>query len=456
MRSLFEIAKSGLQSAQHSLSVTSNNIVNADTPGYSRQRVEKSPNGMQMNGYHAGLGVNIDDISRLRDDMNDVLLNKKQQDMGYLEKKAEIYGKLEASMISDYGNDLDSQVGGLFDNFSELASNPQDVSVRNNLMNEARQLTSKLREMSRSTDETSNLVQNFAGKTLDNINSLLSDINELNYSIKQSEAKGQPDHSSLDIRVAKLSELSELVDFESQVTDTGAVQIEIGGRKVLDEDQTYNLKAEVDDVNKKFRLRLDNGYLVEPKGGRIGAEIEMYEEGIPEMKKKLDNIASTLVTEVNKIHSSGYGMDDTTQRSFFNPVGTTAEDIEISRNIIDNPRHIAASDTAGEEGNGEIASRIAELRNENIIGDTGNNQRLSEYTVSAISKPGEELNRLNSTIEARDSEIQMLTMQQEETAGVNIDEELSRMIKFQNSYQGAAKVMNSAQQMYDTLISIVR
>ncbi|SHG13820.1 flagellar hook-associated protein FlgK [Fodinibius roseus] len=456
MRSLFEIAKSGLQSAQHSMSVTSNNIVNADTPGYSRQRVEKSPDGMQMDGYHAGLGVNIDDVSRLRDGMNDVLLNKKKQDMGYLEKKAELYEKLEASVVSDYGEDLDSQVGGLFDNFSELASNPQDVSVRNNLINESQQLTSKLREMSRSTDETSNLVQNFAGKTLDSINSLLGTINELNYSIKQSEAKGQPDHSSLDIRVAKLNELSELVDFESQVTDTGAVQIEIGGRKVLDEDQAYHLKAEVDDVNKKFRLRLENGYVVEPDGGKIGAEIEMYQEGIPEMKEKLNNIASTIVSEVNNIHSSGYGLEDNTQRAFFNPAGTTAEDIELNQALIDNPNHIGASDTAGEAGNGEVASRIADLRNEKIIGDAGDNQRLSEYTVGFISKPGEELSRLNSTIEARDSEIQMLKSQQEQTAGVNIDEELSRMIKFQNSYQGAAKVMNSAQQMYDTLISIVR
>lgn len=456
MKSLFEIAKSGLQSSQRSLSVTSNNIVNADTPGYSRQRVEKSPNGMQMDGFHAGLGVNIDDVSRLRDGMNDVLLNKKQQDLGYLEKKSEIYEKLEATMVTDYGEDLDSQIGGLFDNFSELASNPQDVSVRNNLINETQQFNSKLHEMSRSIDETSNLVQNFAGKTLDSINSLLNDVNELNHSIKQSEAKGQPDHSSLDIRVAKLQELSELVDFESQVTDTGAVQIEIGGHQVLDEDQAYNIRAEVDDVNKKFRLRLDNGYVVEPQGGKIGAEIEMYEEGIPELKEKLDNIASTVVSEINNLHGSGYGLEDNTQRALFDPAGTTAENIKLNQAIVNNPRHLAASDTAGEEGNGEVASQIANLRNEKIIGDSTTNQRLTEYTVGVISKPGEELSALSSTIEARDSEIQMLKRQQEETAGVNIDEELSRMIKFQNAYQGAAKVMSSAQQMYDTLISIVR
>lgn len=456
MKSLFEIAKSGLRGSERSMSVTSNNIVNADTPGYSRQRVEKSPNGMQMDQYHAGLGVNIEDVSRLRDEMNDKLLNKKQQDMGYLEKKADVYEKLESSMVSDYGEDLDSQVGGLFDNFSDLASNPQDVSVRNNLISETQQFASKLRETSRNVDQNSELVKNFAGKTLDSINNILGDINELNSSIKQAEAKGEPDFASLDKRVAKMSELSELVNFESRETSTGAVEIQIDGHSVVDENRAYNISSEVDDTNKKYRLRLDNGHVIAPDSGQIGAEIEMYEEGIPDIKERLDKIASTVVTEVNDIHSNGYGLEDSVQRDFFDASGTTAESISINADLVENSKLIAASDTDGEAGNGEVASQIAELRNQKVIGNTTQNQSLTDYTIGTISEPGVQLDATNNRIDARDSEIQMLKTQQEEEAGVNIDEELSKMIKFQNAYQGAAKVMSSAQQMYDTLISIVR
>jgi len=456
MKSIFEIAKSGLRGSERSMSVTSNNIINADTPGYSRQRVEKTPNGMQMDQYHAGLGVNIDEVTRLRDDINDKLMNQKQQDMGYLQKKADVYEKLEASMVTDYGDDLDSQVGSLFDNFADLASNPQDVSVRNNLISETQQLTSKLRETSLNVDQNSDLVKDFAGKTLGSINNLLSDIDQLNSAVKQAQAKGNPDHTSMDQRVAKMDELSQLVDFESRETSTGAIKIQIDGHSVVDQDQAYNISSEVDDSNKKFRLRLDNGHVLKPEGGKIGAEIEMFEEGIPEMKKRLDNIASTIVSEVNDLHSSGYGLEDSLQRNFFDSSGTTAESIAINEDLVENSSLIAASDTDGEAGNGEIASQIASLRNENVIGDTSADQTLSNYTISTISAPGVNLNALNNQIEARDSEIQMLKTQQEETAGVNIDEELSKMIKHQNAYQGAAKVMSSAQQMYDTLISIVR
>lgn len=456
MKTLFEIAKTGLYASDRSMSVTSNNIINADTPGYSRQRVEKSPAGMQMDQYHVGLGVNVEDVSRLRDKMSDVLLNKKQHIMGYLEKKADVYEKLQSSMVTDYGADLDSQVGNLFDNFSNLASNPQDVSVRNNLISETQQLTSKLHQTSDNMNQNSDLVKQFANKTLDSINGLLGDINELNSSIKQAQAKGNPDYSSLDKRVSKLDDLSKLVDFESRETRTGAVEIQIDGHSVVDENQSYKIISEVDDSFKKFRLRLPSGHTIAPSGGRIGAEIEMYQEGIPDLEKKLDSIASTLVGKVNNLHKNGFGLDDNVQRDFFVPSGDTAQSIKINDELVKNSRLIASSDTNGEAGNGEIAAQIANIRNKKVIGDNLANQTLTDYTVGTISTPGIKLDAINNRIDARDSEIQMLKNQQEQTAGVNMDEELSKMIKYQNAYQGAAKVMSSAQQMYDTLISIVR
>jgi len=455
MKSIFEIAKSGLRSAKRSMSVTSNNVINANTPGYSRQRVQKSPNGVELGQTYLGLGVNIDGVKRLRDQMNDILLHQKQQNMGYLKEKKNINSKLQAALVSDSGNDLDSEISTLFDNFSDLASNPQDTSIRNNLISETQQFTTRLHSTSDHIGQISNQDRNFAGQTLNSVNKLLTDINDLNKSIKQAKAKGEPDFKSLDIRGEKLSKLSKLVDFERHETKTGAVEIQIGGLKVVDENKAHHIKSEVDNVNKKFRLRLNNGHLIKPSGGKLGAQIEMYEKGIPTIKKSLDKIAATVVKKVNGLHNKGYGLADNVQRNFFNPGKTTAESIKLNQNIVDNPNNIAASSVAGEAGNGEIAAQIAGLRDKKIIGDTTNNQNLSEYTIKTISKPGVNLNGINSKVKVRDSEIQMLKNQQQQTAGVNIDEELSRMIKFQNAYRGAAKVMSSAQKMYDTLISIV-
>lgn len=456
MRTLFEIAQSGLRSSERSLSVTSNNIINADTPGYSRQRVDKEAIGQQMTGYHAGLGVNITSVTRLRNEMTDQVLNEKKQDMGYMQGKARVFEQLEATMASDSGGDLDLRVGRLFDAFSELSSDPQDISVRNNLITEAQQLTNKFGDMSRNIDRTSQLVQDSAIKSVDSVNRLLSDLAGLNSSIQQGEVKGQPDHTSLDIRVKKLKDLSELVNFDSQVTDNGALELRIGGVTVLDESGAVKIKPEIDDTNKSFLLRVESGKTIEATGGKLGAQVEMYTEEIPDIKKNLDKMASTLVTEFNKLHTSGYGLVDNTVRNFFDPSKTTAADIQVNQVLVDDSRNIAASTVAGEAGNGELAAQFADMRNQALIGNNGKSHKLVDFAVDLISKPGSKLADLNSSIETRDSEISMLEAQQEREAGVNVDEELSLMIKYQNSYQGAAKVMAAAQQMYDTLISIVR
>jgi flagellar hook-associated protein 1 len=451
MKSLFEISRSGLRSAERSLSVTSNNVVNADTPGYTRQRVEKSPVGMQKTHHHTGLGVNIDSVNRLRNDMTDVLLNEKRQDMGFMQEKARILEQLETGMASDSGGDIDAQIGLLFDNFSDLSSDPQDQSIRNNIITVGQQMSSKLHDMNNSLNRSSDLTRDSGVKTVGQINELLRDLDSLNASIRNGEAKGNPDFTSLDIQVQKLEELSELVDFESQVTPTGSLEVRIDGVKVLDENSATMIKPEIDEHNKKFNLRLENGKVIESSQGRLGAEIEMYEEGIPDMLDRLDLVAATLVEEFNEVHRSGYGLQDGSSRDFFDPEFTTAGEIALNQDLVNDPRHIAASSIEGEAGNGDVAAEMANMRNEQIV----DGRKLIDYSVDLISSPGSQLSSIRAQIETRDSEIAMLETQQEREAGVNIDEELALMIQYQNAYQGSARVMQSAQQMYDTLISIV-
>ena len=452
MKTLFEISRSGLRTAERALSVTSNNIVNADTPGYTRQRVEQSPLGMQKTHFHAGLGVNIVDVSRLRNSMNDVLMNEKRQEMAFMQEKARVFEQLEASMATDTGGDLDLRISRLFDAFSSLSADPQDLSVRNNLVSEATQLTAKLGDLNRNIERTSELLMGSAIKTVNSVNTVLKEVENLNKSIKLAQAQGNEDRAALDQRVQKLSELSKLVDFQTNITDTGAVEIQVGGIKVLDENKASALKPDINDVGKDFRLRLANGKTVNASGGKLGAEIEMFEKHIPDMKSSLDKIAEKLVTEFNAIHMQGYGLEDDTVRNFFNPDYTAASDIRVNSAILNNHNHIAASAEAGEAGNGDLAAMLADLRNKPVL----NGRKLIDSAVSIISMPGSELSNLRSQMETREAEIHMLNIQQEREAGVNIDEELSQMIKYQNAYQGAARVMSAAQQMYDTLISIVR
>ncbi|MDI6402132.1 flagellar hook-associated protein FlgK, partial [Balneolaceae bacterium ANBcel3] len=266
MRTLFEIAKSGLYASERSLSVTANNIANADTPGYSRQRVEKSAIGQQMPGYFAGLGVNVERIERLRDDMTDKQLINKRQEMGFMQEKIRIYEMLESSLASDTGADLDMRIGSFFDAFSELSNDPQDHSVRFNLVTEAAMLTEKLGDMSLNLDRIKNLTKDSTTTLISQINDNLRDISALNKSITTSKALGRPDHASMDLQVKKIEELSQLVDIDTQEAKNGATEIFINGIQVVYGDQYRDITPSVNESLGTYEMYLGNGIQVQPQG----------------------------------------------------------------------------------------------------------------------------------------------------------------------------------------------
>ena len=293
-------------------------------------------------------------------------------------------------------------------------------------------------------------MQNAAQSTITNINQILKDIRILNDSVVQSANRGVPDPTSQDIRVKKLEELAKLVDFKQTNADSGAVEIRIGVR-VLDDEQLLELKADVSPNEQRFKVRVNSGTIIDISGGELGAQIDMYSNNIPDLRANLDQIAHTLVTEINNIHRSGFGLADTTGRDFFVASGTQAGTIKINPDLIANPDHIAASAVAGEAGNGDVAFQINELRNATLI----NGRKIVDQTIEIISTPGSEIYSLASQMETNEAEIAMLQTQQERQSGVNIDEELANMIQYQNAYQGAARVMETARELYDTLLGIV-
>ncbi len=451
MKSLFDISKSGLAGAQRSLSVTSNNIVNADTDGYTRQRVERTPIGYNSAYGNIGLGVNISTATRLRNEMNDQMTNQNRQDLGSMSYKNQIFERLQASMTTNSGGDLDVRISSFFDKFSDLASDPQDISARNSLLTEAQQLTTKLNNLDQHLVESRDVIAQTTATTISKINTLFTEIYDLNTSIGQSTSVGTIDSASMDLRVQKLEELSNLVDFTQKTNDDGITEIRIGGVRVLDEELMLPIKSEFNPYEQQLQLRITGGSLLEVKGGELGAQIDMYENDIPDLKAKLDLIASTIVSEVNAIHQTGYGLNDATPRSFFDPASLSAGSIAVNPDLLANSENIATSTVVGEAGNGSLAAQINDLREGGIV----NGRKLIDFTIETISEPGAQIFTLSTQIETKEAEIAMLQTQQERQAGVNIDEELANMIQFQNSYQGAARVMQTATELYDTLLSIV-
>ncbi|MGD8428549.1 MAG: flagellar hook-associated protein FlgK, partial [Balneolaceae bacterium] len=387
----------------------------------------------------------------LRNDLTDKQIMLKDHELGDLNERSRIYQQIQAVMVSDSGNDLDVAMSDFFNAFSELSNNPQDSNLRDVVVSKAQSLTSMFQNTAGDLKDIKDRVFDSAQTRVDRVNTLLTNLADVNSDIARAEATGHSDLGSKDQQTELLKKLSNLVTVDTNYNNDGTVEARIGGIVVLNDQKVSKIKAETDPTNNVFRLRLDNGKLLDPGKGALAADIYMYEEGIPEMSQKLDKIAGSVVSQVNAIHSNGYGLSDSVQRNFFNPSNTTAESISLNSDIVSNPDHIAASSVPGESGNNDNALLIGDLRNLSIL----DGKTLNNNIIEMLSSPGLKLNRLEQNINSKESAKQLLVNQQQSQSGVNVDEELSNLIKYQNAYQASAKVLNVGQRMYDTLLGII-
>ncbi len=296
------------------------------------------------------------------------------------------------------------------------------------------------------------LTQNHVQESIRKVNRLLEDLDGLNKTITSALNRGEQALAAMDTQVMKLQELSEYLDIKTVQSDNGQVRISVGGMEVLSPDLIQQLQLTKDSESEHLDIRLANsGQGISVESGKLGALLELNNDDLVTLSTDLDGFVSNLVQRVNFEHSQGYGLEDTQTRNFFSDMDGSASTLSIEEDLINNIDHIAAESISGVQGNGDIAEAIAGIKDSKIM----SGYAPVEFAIHFISSPGSKVSALNEGIDLRNSEMELLTAQQQQVSGVNMDEELSNMIQYQQAYQGAAKVLESAQIMYQTLMSIV-
>jgi flagellar hook-associated protein 1 FlgK len=453
MRELLEIGKRGLFASNRNIDVAGQNIANANTPGYTRQRAELEPIAYQKNGLSTGLGVNVTTVKQIQDEMVEQRLRQAESDLGGLNEQAQIYKQLETQLVSNTENDLDKLVSRFFNEFSSLSNNPESSALRYNVLNAAQNLTSTFKDLSSGLSKIQTDIGTEASSKLDQINTLLKDVAKLNQQVAEGQVAGQPDNNSIDLRRQRLSELSNLADLNISYNDNNQADVRIGNIVVVRGSNASKLNLETDTINNIIRVRVDSGRTIQSDiGGEFGALADSFGTVVPGFEEKIDTLAENIVTKVNALHRQGYNLKDQTGVNFFNTSYTSASDIEVNIAVAGNPERISASDSQGEPGNSEIAKQIAGLLEApNAI----NGSSFIEYTLNTISETGFALNNIETRMASTQSSMSMLEQQRASVSGVNLDEELANIIKFQNAYQASARVISTAQRMYDTLLNMV-
>lgn len=475
MAGLFDALNSGntsLQVSQKRIEVTGSNIANVDTEGYSRQSAEASPfPSLNYSGFFIGQGVNITSVDRAYNNFVSDQLIEKSSDFGYENGKTDIYSELERIFPITEDN-LSSDISTFFDSWQQLSTDPTDLVLRDAVIQQGDVLSQEFNKIAEELDAVqANIGDNITGN-IEELNSTMAQVAELNERIYLIEVNGQSANSARDQRDILLTNLSESLGAQSYELENGMVNVQLPAGLPLVNGSAY---SELEAVSEGSSLELqlstagttrvvtDNNM-----GGEMAALFEMREKYIPALEEELDHLAYSLITEVNSLHQSGAGLDGSTGLNFFqdppnlddSETEDTAENWAFAaRNMtieISDATQIAAAQAPedGESvllGDNSNALAIADLSYASVVSGIDSFDSFYGKITSDIGISSNQ-NALNLA-GAEDSLVQVENLR-ESYAGVSLDEEMIDLIGFQRSYQTAAKYLSTIDELMESLINM--
>lgn len=473
-----EIGKRALIAQRFGLDVTSNNIANVNTRGFSRQNAvltETKPLATSVGLL--GTGVAVARVDSVRQEFFDREIRTTISSLSGFNADTELIGRLEAifSETSDFS--LDKTIQEFFAAFSDLALRPESIDKRKSVLNAGNNLAKHFNSISQGIEDLRFDVKNRAEDAVVEINRILNDVAELNRQITIARAQGNDSGLQLsDQRANLLEDLSDFVDIRVTINADNLANVNIGGGTVLTgtSAQTVELRESVDAVSGERDIALvalngkgDIISTLNPTKGEVGVLSNHYNvtldsndsSGGLSIIGELNGLADAIVDKVNTSHATGFGLDDAAGaapgRNFFDPgsvlVPVTAATMALSADVEGLPRNVAAADAGEEPGNGETARAIADLlQAQDFINDTSVIESYSGL-VADIGALGSDAKNGAATIEIVQSQ---LTAQREAVLGVNLDEEAISLIQFQRAFDASARVINTASEMLSVLVNL--
>ncbi|NNF05716.1 MAG: hypothetical protein HKN21_03040, partial [Candidatus Eisenbacteria bacterium] len=190
-----------------------------------------------------------------------------------------------------------------------------------------------------------------------------------------------------------------------------------------------------------------------PESGSLLALTQLTSQKLPGFQTQLDDLARSLVEEMNSLHESGFNANGETGISFFDPDGVTAGSISISDEVAASVDAIATGTTSS-AGDNEIALAMASLANQSIsgLGD----RTFSDHYAAFAASVGTEVRAASEDEIAFGALVNNVESWRQSISGVSVDEEMINLIDQQEAYSAAARLVGVADGLIQEILALVR
>ncbi|MGH9134080.1 MAG: flagellar hook-associated protein FlgK [Ilumatobacteraceae bacterium] len=438
---------SGMNAQRRAMDLIGHNVANAATPGYHRQRAELRGVGAPINGLFSGAGVRpygveVIGVSRSYDALLAARAVREQASSAFAELSSTTLSRIEGLFPEPTDVGIAHQLHELWSGWTDVANDPGSLASRTQLLERASSLVSSLHR-------TAADIAGVRATAIDRVSTLAAETNGLAAEVAALNAQiaSTPSaaHDLLDRRELILTELAALTGAQARSTERGQVDVYIGGRAIVTGTVSHAIVANAGTLEWAI-----DGQSVNAAAGEAAALFGTITDVAPRYTALLDQVAATLVAEVNALHVAGYDQNGVTGRNFFDPAGVTAATIELSVDVAGTPANIAAGEpqfpgpTAPGSLDGEQARAIAALADSAGGADARYRALIAGLAVETRGA----IRRAEIQAQVTDAAIS----DAESVGSVSIDEEMANLVGAQRAYEASARFLTVVDELLGVLI----
>jgi flagellar hook-associated protein 1 FlgK len=446
MSDILAIGRSGVLAYQSALSGVSENVVNANTDGFSRRQVTLSeqtvasgPMFLSRNSASFN-GVQTANVSRVFDQYKAQAAWNANSDNSQASTRSQFF-----STVQDSLNDGDSGVGtkltAIFTAGSALSANPTDPTLRQSLIYALQDAAGSITSTAATLTKVSGTVSTQAANAVGQVNDALSALAKINLAL-QSAPQGTSGRASLeDQRDTLIGSISGQVGVDVTLDANGAATVQMndsGGPVLLNSTSTapsqLGLQLASDGRLSMTVTTNGNSSAISPTSGALAGFAEAANQ-IADRRKQIDSLAVNLAQQVNAWNSAGTDNNGNAGAGLMS--GTDAASLAVT---VTDPNLIAAANSSSSNGNLLTMSTMR--------GSTGVEATWAGIVTDQALRVQSATTQATSASTAKDSAYSAL----DDVSGVDLDAEAADLMRFQQAYSASAKIIQTAK---DTLQSIL-
>ncbi len=486
MSDLLSIGVSGLNVSKKALETTGHNLANANTEGYSRQRVSQTTNTpISKGGLIHGAGARIVDVNRVHDPFVEKRLNGTISEHEFFKERS-----LQLEQVENIFNEIDNEglnkiLNRFYNSFRELANQPENETIRSVVRDNAALVVKDFHRIRETVDNLARNVDKKIEMDIVGINQLSEQISVLNKKISSMEVVGAETGDLRDQRDLAIRNLSAFFEVNTYIDNRGNYNVAAKGLGSLvsggvfqklavmsrnKDDSTNNMAGSIEIV---FEDRPQSAVTQKFVNGTFASQLKVRNEDLRQIQDGIDHLAYSFIKTTNAVHSKGYvnrqvALDEQGNPVAYDKRGPTsgidffteptaiegaAHAIDLSDAIKEDLSNISTSLAPNAAGDNRVAIGISKLQHEKLLDD--GNSTIEEKFLQMVGNVGVKSGKAKLDTEQSEGILAQTKAIRERLSGVSVDEETSNMVRYQQAYDASAKVIKSADEMFKTVLGLV-